>query len=250
MGTSGTGTGRPPQGRVSASPPTARHPAGQKPGGQRAPVRKPGDQPAPARSNSRTAPRQAPRQAPRRKTNYAARRLIALAVVFLVVGAGVLAAMSTFNWFQRKLAEPIVQPTTAASAINTAQPTACPPESLVWTVVPTAGRAGDPVDFQWSVTNNSEENCTIDAAPTSVVFSIISGNDPIWSSAHCGAPDPLLLLLGPEDQTSRLTRWSGERSQEGCTPVGANVRPGTYHVSITYEGFIATGAAAVFSLGG
>lgn len=189
-------------------------------------------------------------QAPPSEPRYGIRRIFALTLVLLVLVGFVWGVLWVIGWFTDQLSgdEDPAAPATGPTEYSTAQPEACAPEGLEWDLVTTSGQAGQPVDFRWTVKNNTGLNCTINAAPSNVALSVVSGTDPIWSSTHCGSSDTSLLLLAPGDETSRATRWAGERSQEGCTPVGSAVRPGTYQVTLTYEGMVATGGTGIFDL--
>lgn len=205
---------------------------------------RPRNAPAPRQPAAPVKKRPAPKQPP--GPNFAQRRLIVLGAALGLVALLVWGVFALVGWFHEMLAP---EPNEAANpAVSTAQPVACGNAELTWTLVPNGSLAGRPVDFQWTVTNLSDLACTIDAAPTSVSFSVVSGSDDIWSSADCGSSEPFLLLLGPGDSTTQTTRWEGGRSAPGCAAASGSVRPGTYQANVNYLGQPATGATAVFAL--
>lgn len=185
------------------------------------------------------------------RPNYGVRRTLALLLVLAAVLALVWLVLFVIGWFSDMLRddpETEAAPDPEASELFTGQPGTCTEEDVSWTLDTTAGSAGANVGFDWSITNHGELPCTIDAAPTNLVFSVTSGEDQIWSSAHCGAPEPFLLLLGPDDSTERRQVWDGTRSQEGCEPVAATVQPGTYQVTMTLNGVELAGGSETFEL--
>ncbi|HZK05549.1 MAG TPA: hypothetical protein VFC82_06815 [Actinomycetaceae bacterium] len=187
---------------------------------------------------------------PPKGPNYAARRILFVVLALVLLAGIVWGLISIVGWFVNALGgdDGEETPTDAATEISTAQPEACDADGLSWEISPTAGIAGNSVDFRWSVENGTGRNCTIDAAATNVALTVTSGSDLIWSSAHCGSADPRLLLLAPDDATTRWARWGGERSREGCTEVSAGVEPGSYQVTITYAGAAVPGGTAGFEL--
>lgn len=176
------------------------------------------------------------------------RRLIALVVlVALVVGAGWgvvwLVGLVRGSFEAARAAEASQTPT----GPSTAQPVACGPEALAWTLAQSGATAGGNVTFTLDVTNLSDASCLVDAGP-SLVLSVVSGSDPIWSSADCGDGEEVRLLLGPGDSTQRTVTWGGTRSAPGCVSVESPVLPGTYQVATRYAGLDVPSAAAVFEL--
>jgi len=177
------------------------------------------------------------------------RRAIALVVLAgLVVGIG-WGAVLLFGVVKDSIGSPAAaQPSATPTAPSTAQPVACAPDSLTWSLTHDAGTAGAAVDFAITVTNGSELSCLVDGGAQTLVLAIVSGTDPIWSNAHCGSADPFPLLLGPGDSTERTVTWDGARSAAGCVPVESPVLPGTYQLTTSYAGIDVPAGAAVFTL--
>lgn len=197
-----------------------------------------------------TAPRTQGRRRPRSRAVYWRRRAIALVVV-IVLGAGAVWGMGRlFGILGDAWAAAVSEQLAAAtpSGMSTAQPVACPSDALSWELAHDAGAAGASVRFALTITNVSGEACLVDAGAATLVLSVVSGEDLIWSNAHCGSSDPVRLLLGPEDSTTRTVTWQGTRSAPGCASVESAVRPGTYQVGLDYAAVEVPEAAAVFTL--
>lgn len=181
---------------------------------------------------------------------YWRRRVVALGVVVAVVaglawGMGLLFGILGDAW-----AEAVSEQQAAApSGLSTAQPVACPAESLTWELSHDATAAGAAVPFALTVTNVSGEACLVDASAGTLVLDVVSGEDLVWSNAHCGSSEPVRLLLGPDDATTRTVTWPGVRSAPGCVSVDAAVRPGTYKAALSYAGVEVPEVTAVFTLG-
>ncbi|MGM0386265.1 MAG: hypothetical protein ACQERF_09850 [Actinomycetota bacterium] len=197
-----------------------------------------------------TAPGKPGHRRPRSKAMYWRRRALVLVGVALI-GVGVVWGMSRlFGVLGDAWAAAVSEQQSAATptGISTAQPVACPSDGLAWELTHDASGAGSAVRFALTVTNISGEACLVDAGAGTLVLTVVSGEDLIWSNAHCGSSDPVLLLLGPEDSTTRTVTWTGTRSAPGCGSVAAAVRPGTYQVGLDYATVEVPGAAAVFTL--
>lgn len=203
-----------------------------------------------ATRNPGASPPGRPGPKPPGEPNYWLRRVVvlALALGFLaLLGWGGVAAVGLVRDSLAERADATAA-TAQPSGPSTAQPVACRPDALSFRLSEDASRAGAPVDFALTVANTSEEACLLDAGATSLVLTVTSGEDVIWSTAHCGPADPAPLLLGPEDQTERAVRWSGSRSAAGCAAVTSRVQPGTYQVTTSYASAQLPAATETFDL--
>src|SRR5665648_64203 len=159
------------------------------------------------------------------------RRAIALVLLAGLVGGIGWGAVLLFGVVKGSFGSPAAAQSSATpTAPSTAQPVACAPDSLIWSLTHDAATAGAAVDFAITVTNGSGLSCLVDAGAQTLVLTIVSGTDPIWSNAHCGSADSFPLLLGPGDSTERTVTWGGARSAAGCVPVDSPVLPGTYQL--------------------
>lgn len=198
-----------------------------------------------------------------RKPNYALRRALAVVVLLAALAFIVWAVIALVGIIRDAVSgggEPTPEPTATVqptaeptpTALSTAAPLPCTFEDLTWAATSSADAgttvAGTPVTWTFTFTNNSHLACTVDFGPQVVVQTVTSGTDLIWSSAHCGSPVGVLLLLGPGDSTTRTQTWDGTRSQEGCTPVGSAPQPGTYVVTTEFGGFAIAEASTSFNL--
>lgn len=164
-----------------------------------------------------------------------------------VAGLLVWGAVWLFGWVSSILAErqSAPAPQEETETYFTGTPVACDPDALTWTFSPPSGSAGSRIDFAYTVTNEGEVPCLVDASPQNMVFSVASGDDSIWSSAHCGSSDPVPLLLGIGDSTARTRTWGGERSTTGCGSADGAVNAGTYQLTVMY-GAVEVPAGKIF----
>ncbi|SJM54397.1 hypothetical protein CZ771_07075 [Actinomycetales bacterium JB111] len=137
---------------------------------------------------------------------------------------------------------------TTAQVAPGGDPVDCVTEDLEVSMEPSGRYAGTPVTFAISVTNTGQLDCLVDAGLSQMVVTVSSGNDAVWSSAHCAPDDSRMLLLGPDGSSDSEVEWPGTRSSEGCPEDAAPVTPGTYRAAITVDGVEWADAARVFTL--
>ena len=126
------------------------------------------------------------------------------------------------------------RPTTASASPTAA---ACDPAVLTLDVTgPGAVKAGATAQFTVTVTNSGSDACafTFDSRFT---FRIVSGTDPIWSTADCGqwAPTGSQTLAAGAAATWQTT-WDRHRSQATCKVVPTTLKAGTYVATAAYTG--------------
>lgn len=132
--------------------------------------------------------------------------------------------------------EPTPTPTEEPSIGETLPlPTACTPEQAAMSlVVPGSSSAGSPVGISVEVATTTGLPCLVDLGSAAVTIEVRSGDDLIWTSAHCPSDPAERELLLPEGATdSQLVTWPGNRSAEGCAGGQPTAEPGTYRVIAT-----------------
>ena len=78
----------------------------------------------------------------------------------------------------------------------------------------------------------SSPACTWQVSPESVTLKLTSGRDDIWSSQQCpGAVPTQSVVIRSAVSTKVGVRWSGRRSDDGCTQLTEWALPGWYHVA-------------------
>lgn len=88
-----------------------------------------------------------------------------------------------------------------------------------------------------TVTNTSEEPCTVDLGSGNAVVTVVSGSDRIWSDADCREePAEALRLLDAGGTEVVGVPWSRERSDAACSDDLPAPRPGTYTATATVLG--------------
>jgi hypothetical protein len=91
--------------------------------------------------------------------------------------------------------------------------------------------------FTVLVENKGGAACSVDLGPRSLVWTVKSGDDRIWSSTDCltgGAPD--IVQLQPNQSTTRTYDWRRVRSRPACPSGQPAVKAGYYKVSATVVG--------------
>lgn len=190
------------------------------------------------RQSASSGPVQPPRNKPTpKKPSFARRRILALVLLGSLLALIVWALTWLVGLVRGSLEDNVNPPASVepTDAPFTGQPATCDLSVVEWSFAAAAGTAGERVPFQFTVTNNGEIPCLIDAGAASLVFTVSSGDDEIWSNAHCSSSE-LKLLLGSGDSTERQVVWGGERSVTGCAAVDSDVQPGTYKATVTYDG--------------
>lgn len=142
---------------------------------------------------------------------------------------------------------PASAPATAEATGSPDDPAACAAADLEVGLVldPGAPSAGSAVDFEVSLINTAQLPCLLETGAEALVATVTSGEDEIWSSAHCAEEREERLLLDAGGQHTMTLRWPGTRSAPGCGENQPEVRAGTYRVAV--EGGAET-TSVVFSL--
>lgn len=96
--------------------------------------------------------------------------------------------------------------------------------------------AGEQVTFTVSLANGGERPCLVDGGTAGVQLEVWSGEDLVWSSAHCLAANERELLLDVGMSRELQLSWSGSRSAEGCPGGQQTAAAGTYRVELAVEG--------------
>ncbi|TNU72865.1 hypothetical protein FH969_14455 [Miniimonas arenae] len=114
-------------------------------------------------------------------------------------------------------------------------PTACTPEQAQLTLtVPATNAVGAGVAMVLGVSTGSGPDCLVDLGSGATVLEISSGGVPVWSSAQCPfEPTSRRLLLPADSEDFQDLSWPGALSQDGC-PGGMPVaQAGTYLAVVT-----------------
>lgn len=201
---------------------------------------------------------------------YVVRRVVALVVLLVVVAVVVLVVRNLTDGSPAEHAgtptAPVTGPTTAPSPERTASADApssdepdpqatlsaveeaaraagvdvCRPQTLHVTFDATAGAfdGGKKPQFAITITSTADDACLLEAGDVNRRVTITSGDDVVWSSAHCQAAEPesRRLLLGPGDPSEETYTWPRIRSAEGCPADLPAPKPGTYTATLTLDG--------------
>lgn len=100
---------------------------------------------------------------------------------------------------------------------------------------PSSVRSGNALPLTVEVATTSATPCLVDLGSGTLTVAVTSGEDPVWSSAHCGfEPGERRLLLGEGSTDAQGVTWPGTRSVEGCAGGQPFAEPGSYRVVVTH----------------
>jgi hypothetical protein len=101
-------------------------------------------------------------------------------------------------------------------------------------VTPTVERAvaGRTVLLVLELRTITSPACFWRVSPDTLTVKVTSGSDDIWSSRQCERSIPRRDLVVRKEATTKVgVRWSGRRSDDGCTRFTDWALPGWYHVN-------------------
>lgn len=130
---------------------------------------------------------------------------------------------------------PTPSPTEPAIGATPPLPVSCTAEEAALTVTaPAVAAAGSAVQATVGVTVTGSQPCLVDLGSEALLVQVYSGEDLIWTSAHCPfAPSQRALLIPAGASDEQAVRWPGGRSSEGCPGDGEAALPGTYRIVAT-----------------
>lgn len=199
-------------------------------------------------------------QRPSRAT-YRRRRLVAVVVALLTLGLlawGVAALVAALGGSEPETATPPdhVAEEQPGSEDPADEPDGelrpCTGDDLDVDVAmsPSEPAAGEGAGLELRLTNDGEQPCLLAADAPSVVVTILSGNDTVWSSTHCETDDTATLLLDSDVAHETTVRWPGTRSAAGCPADQPVANSGTYRLVVEVDGSPQDGPdGTVFSIG-
>lgn len=224
-------------------------------------------------ASTRTPPKRSPAPAPRRGTGaskppgrrpaspsaaiYRRRRLVVLTLLLLaalgvVFGVRALAgAFLTTEVAPRTLSAAdvprvVAEPTGPPTQEQLANPVDCRPGTVeVDIALPAATLpAGASSRMPVTVSNTGQVPCLLDLGTDTLLVAVTSGDDPVWSSRHCGIGETrrILLDVGATDRVS--VTWPGSRSAAGCAEDQPVAKAGSYRVDVQ---LLAPGDAALLA---
>ena len=117
-------------------------------------------------------------------------------------------------------------------------PQDCAATSLELGLSPSAAEyePGRVVQLSVSVRQTGGRPCLVDGSDAGRQVLVYAGDELVWSSAHCGSTDRLLLMSQGDEDPSKIVRWDRHRSAEGCAPDQPEVGPGTYTAVLDIAG--------------
>lgn len=168
-----------------------------------------------------------------------------LLILVLLVGGIIAGGVAVKNWLfpaEPEVVEEQEEEPAGPTAEELANPKDCRLDALELDVTLSADSlpAGETANIPMRIKNTGEVPCLFDASSSTLSVRITSGDDPVWSSKHCGAglPDERILLLDVGARDTSVVVWPGTRSEKGCPSDQPATTPGTYrlHAVVTLEG--------------
>ena len=92
---------------------------------------------------------------------------------------------------------------------------------------------GDHPSFTVTALNKGTADCDVDLSPKSLVLTIYSGPDRIWSSADCTTSGPDIRGIAPGTAQTVAYSWDRVRSSAGCPAGGQTAKLGNYFGVVT-----------------
>lgn len=90
----------------------------------------------------------------------------------------------------------------------------------------------------------SSDECKATVDSDKLTVTVMSGNDLIWTTTHCGpAIQRTTLVVAKSKQTAATVPWNGRRSGPGCLPGQPAAKPGTYIVKAVFDDRASTSQA-------
>ena len=117
----------------------------------------------------------------------------------------------------------------------------CTESDIVATPAITSAPGGSDIAITVNLRTVVTEACTWQASPETMVVTITSGSDYIWSSRECPVSIPAQdVVVRQAVDAPVVVTWSARRSDEGCTKFTDWAIPGFYHVQAAALGGDAT----------
>lgn len=112
----------------------------------------------------------------------------------------------------------------------------CTPEQVAVTATAdaTSYAPGTTATVGMTITNTGTSLCSLDAGSAALEVVVVSGSDRIWSSDDCQSAAQSRVTPLPPGEAGMLAssvEWPLERSAPGCPEDLAPLRPGTYQVT-------------------
>ena len=80
------------------------------------------------------------------------------------------------------------------------------------------------------------DECKASIDSGALTVTVMSGNDLIWTTTHCGqAIQRTTLVVAKGKQATTTVPWNGRRSGPGCLPGQPAAKPGTYVVKAVFD---------------
>jgi hypothetical protein len=162
---------------------------------------------------------------------------------------------------QEPTTTPTVAPTTTPTATEkqtekktekpvktseTPRDTKCEGNDLRIEALPAARKivSGSVLNFVIRFEAVSDDECKAAIDSSELTVTVMSGNDLIWTTTHCGqAIQRTTLVVAKGKQAATTVPWNGRRSGLGCLPAQPVAKPGTYTVKAVFDDRTSTAQA-------
>lgn len=148
--------------------------------------------------------------------------------------------------------DPQPNPSSAPPAAPTTTPTVTPTKTVKSTPPADQKCAGSDVKIEVLPANRKivsgsvlnfvvrldavSDECKATIDPGALTVTVLSGNDLIWTTTHCGqAIQRATMVVAKGKQAATTVGWNGHRSGPGCLPGQPVAKPGTYVVKAEFD---------------
>jgi hypothetical protein len=166
-------------------------------------------------------------------------RRLALLVLLLVLVVGLVKACSGGAAEPDRVTSGPQPSATTSSAPSTGKPPRCSEDTIE--VAATADAETYPADvlphLSAEVRNISDEPCRLASEEAARSWSVLSGDDEIWTTTDCEHPrNRVIHRLGAGKAITYSVVWDRHRSIDGCAEPGDEAQPGTYRLFVSVDG--------------
>lgn len=166
-------------------------------------------------------------------------RRLGLLVLLVVLVVGLAKACSGGGDDPDRLSTDPDPTVTTSPEPSPGKPKRCDKDSITVTATADADTypAGVLPHLSAEVSNVSDEPCRLASEEAARSWSVLSGDDEIWTTTDCEHPrNRVIHRLGAGKAITYSVVWDRHRSIDGCATPGEEAQPGTYRLFVSVDG--------------